>query len=184
TSIQLSSGEIQAAAASASRRTALIAPLRPRAHICGLEMMDAYIMAAETAIAAGDLAAGRDFAEQLHDLEFYREEDHLATSRLLVVTALAGDWDETAALGERFRDGWERSGRHRAGNLSRGPYAAAAVCGLRGDDAGRAEWLKVVDMLVTPGRPISIVHFDEFFDALVLLHRGQPEEALARLAVA
>jgi hypothetical protein len=146
-----------------------------------MEMMDAYIMAAETAIAAGDLAAAREAAEQLRDLEFYREEGHLATSRLLVVTALAGDWDETAALGERFRDGWERSGQHRAGNLSRSAYAAAAVCGLRGDEAGRAEWLEVVDKLVTPGRPISWHHVDEFLDALVLLHQGRPEQAMARL---
>jgi len=180
--IQLSRGEILAAAASALRRTELIAPLRQRAHTCGLEMMDASVMAAETALAAGDLAAARKLAEDIRDVPFYREEGHLATARLLVVTALAGDWDETAAFGERFREGWDRAGRPQAGNLSRGPYAAATVCGLRGDDAGRAEWLTVVDALVTPGRPISDSHFGEFFDALVLLHRGRLEEAVTLLA--
>jgi predicted ATPase/DNA-binding CsgD family transcriptional regulator len=182
TSIQLAYGDIRAAAASALRRTELLAPLRRQALGCGLELFDAYQMAAETAVAAGNLAAARELAEQVRDLPFYREEGHLATARLLVVTALAGDWDETAAFGERFREGWERAGRPQAGNLSRGPYAAAAVCGLRGDDAGRAEWLTVVDALVTPGRPLSDIHHGEFFDALVLLHAGRPADAVTLLA--
>jgi predicted ATPase/DNA-binding CsgD family transcriptional regulator len=182
TGIQLAGGDIRGAAASALRRTELLAPLRGRALACGLEMFDAYQMAAETAIAAGDLRAARELAEQVRDLPFYREEGHLATARLLVVTALAGDWDETVAFGERFREGWERAGRPRAGNLNRGPYAAAAVCGLRGDHTGRAEWLVVVDALVTPGRPISEIHHGEFFDALVLLHGGRPQEAVTLLA--
>jgi hypothetical protein len=182
TSIALARGDIRLAAASARRRIGLLAPLLRRPIACGLELFDAYQMAAETATAAGDLAAAREFAEHVHDLPFYREEGHLATPRLLVVTALAGDWDETAALGERFLDGWERAGRPRAGNLNRGPCAAAAVCGLRGDGAGRARWLTVANALVTPGRSISDFHHGEFFDALVLLHGGHPEEALTLLA--
>jgi predicted ATPase len=182
TSIQIAYGDIASAAASALRRTELLAPLRRRALGCGIELFDAYQMAAETAVAAGDLAAARKLAEQVRDLPFYREEGHLATARLLVVTALAGDWDETTAFGERFREGWERAGRPRAGNLNRGTYAAAAVCGLRGDDAGRAEWLTVVDELVTPGRPLAEVHHGEFFDALVLLHAGRPADAVTLLA--
>jgi hypothetical protein len=182
TSALLARGDIQAAAASAVRRTELLAPLRQRAIACGIELFDAHQMAAETAIAAGDLTAARKLAEQVRDLPFYREEGHLATARLLVVTALAGDWDETAAFGERFREGWERAGRPRAGNLSRGPYAVAAVCGLRGDDAGRAEWLTMVKALITPGHTIGDHHYGEFFDALVLLHGGRPEEALTLLA--
>ena len=56
------------------------------------------------------------------------------------------------------------------------------MCGLRGDDAGRAEWLAVVDELVTPGRPLADVHHGEFFDALVLLHAGRPADAVTLLA--
>ena len=182
TSIQLARGDIPAAAGSALRRTELLAPLRGRPIACGFELFDACQMAAETAVAAGDLTAARELAENVRDLPFYREEGHLATARLLVVTALAGDWDETAAFGQRFLEGWEQAGRPRAGNLNRGAYAAAAVCGLRGDDAGRAEWLTVVNMLVTPGLPISKIHHGEFFDALVLLHGGHPQEALTLLA--
>jgi hypothetical protein len=145
-------------------------------------LSDAYFMATETALAAGDLARARRFAERVRDLPFHREEGHLATARLLVVTALAGDWEETLAFGQRFREGWERAGRPRAGNLSRGPYAVATVCGLRGDDAARDAWLRVADALSTPGRPAAEIHHGEFFDALLLLHRGHPHEAVTLLA--
>jgi predicted ATPase/DNA-binding CsgD family transcriptional regulator len=179
--IQLASGDIRGAAVSALRRIELVAKLPVHADTCGLESSDAYFMAAETAVAAGDLAAARRFAEQIRDLPFHREDGHLATARLLVVTALAGDWDETVAFGEWFREGWERAGRPRAGNLSRGPYAAATVYGLRGDDAAREAWLRVADALTTPGRPASDIHHGEFFDALLLLHRGHPRRAVALL---
>jgi hypothetical protein len=129
-------------------------------------------MAAECAVTAGDLHAARAFAERIRDLPFFREEGHLANARLMLVTSLAGDWDEAVALGERFLEGWELAGRPQAGNLSRGPYALATVYGLRGDDAARARWLDVVNALQTPRRPISDIHFGEFFDALLLLHRG------------
>ena len=177
TAVQLARGELRAAAASALRRTELLAPMRLTA-VSGLELADAFIMATECAVAAGDLPAARDLAERVRDLPFYREEGHLATARLIVVAALAGDWDEGLTLAERFREGWERAGRPRAGNLSRAAYAAATVHGLRGDDDARAAWLDIVAALATPGRPLSQIHFGEFFDALLLLHRGHPEQAL------
>jgi predicted ATPase/DNA-binding CsgD family transcriptional regulator len=177
TLIQLARGEVRAAAASALRRTELLAPVRVTA-MAGMEFFDGLIMAAECAVAAGELPAARRLAERLRDLPFYREEGHLATARLLVVTVLAGDWPEAVGLAERFREGWERAGRPRAGNLSRGAYAAATVHGLRGDDDARAAWLEVVGGLATPGRPLSEIHVGEVFDAVLLLHRGLPRQAL------
>ncbi len=93
------------------------------------------------------------------------------------MTVLAGDRSEAVGLAERFREGWERAGRPRAGSLSRAAYAAATVHGLRGDDDARAAWLDIVGALETPGRPVSEIHFGEFFDALLLLHRGLPQQA-------
>ncbi|GAA2773477.1 ATP-binding protein [Kitasatospora cinereorecta] len=182
TCVHLARGDIRAATTSAVRRTELMAPFRHRALAGGLELFDAYQMAAETATAAGDLVAARELAEQVRDLPYYREEGHLATARLMVVTALTGDWADHLGFGEWFLDGWERAGRPRAGNLSRAPYAAATVCGLRGDHVGRERWLAVVDAIATPGVAISRIHHGEFFDALVLLHRGRAQEALALLA--
>jgi predicted ATPase/DNA-binding CsgD family transcriptional regulator len=177
TAVQLVRGEFGAAAASASRRTELLA-LRQVTAIAGLEFFDGFGMAADCAVAAGDLRAARRHAERLRDLPFHREEGHLATVRLLIVTALAGDWGETITLAERFREGWDRAGRPRAGNLSRGAYAAAMVHGLRGDDDTRAAWLDIGEALSTPGRLRADLAYGEFFDALILLHRGLPQQAV------
>jgi hypothetical protein len=180
TCIQLARGQLRAALATARRRTAILDPI-PLTARSGLEVSDALFMAAESAITAGDLRTARRFAERIRDLPFHREEGHLATGRLIVVTALTGDWDEALALAGQFREGWEQAGRPRAGNLTRGAYAAATVYGLRGDDEARAAWLGIVDALATPGWPPSSMHFDKFFDAMLLLHRGEAAAAMRRL---
>ena len=180
TAIDLSRGELRAALASALRRTEILAPLRMTAR-SGLEHSDALFMSAECAITIGDLRTAREMAERIRHLPFHREEGHLANARLMVVTALTGDWDETLALAGQFREGWEQAGRPRAGNLSRGAYAAAAVHGLRGDEESRAAWLNIVEALATPGRPISELHVNEFFDALQLLHQGYADGAMRLL---
>ncbi len=176
TSVQLALGEVRAAAASALRRTELLAPV-PATAAAGMEFYDAFCMATECAVAAGDLRGARKLAERVAALPSHREEGHLTTARLIVVAALAGDWTQALALAERFREGWERAGRPRAGNLSRGAYAVATVHGLRGDDDSRAAWLDIVGALATPGRPLSAIHFGEFFDAWLLLHRGFADQA-------
>jgi predicted ATPase/DNA-binding CsgD family transcriptional regulator len=180
TAIHLACGELQAALGQTLRRIELLTPL-PVTAMAGLEISDAFIMATETAIAAGDFPIARDMAERSRDLPFNREEGHLATARLILVTALAGDWDETVTLARRFREGWERAGQPRAGNLSRAGYAAATVYGLQGEDDLRALWLGIVARLETPGRPLSDIHVGEFFDALLLLHRGLPELAMQQM---
>ena len=103
--------------------------------LSGLEISDAICMAAECATATGDLRTARQFAGRARNLPFFGEEGHLAASRLLVVAALAGR-DEALALAGQFREGWERAGRPRAGNLTRSAYAAATVYGLRGEPRG------------------------------------------------
>ena len=182
TADQLARGEVRAAAASALRRTTLLAALPIRAD-AGLEVSDAFCMAADTAVAAGDLSAARGFAERVRNLPFHREEGHLATARLLVVTALAGDWDETIALGRRYLEGWERAGRPRDGNLNRAAYAAATVHGLRGDDGMREAWIDMSSSMTTSAQATRDRQCYEFFDALLLLHRGQPSAALRRLTM-
>jgi hypothetical protein len=177
TSIQLARGEVRAAADSAVQRIGLLAPL-PVTAVSALEFFDAFGMAADCTIAAGDLPAARRLAEGLCDLPFHREEAHLATGRLIVVAALAGALNEAVVLSERYREGWERAGRPRAGNLGRGAYAAALVHGLRGNEEARAAWLGIVAAVKSPMRPLSEIHYNEFFDALLLLHQGHPGQAL------
>jgi predicted ATPase/DNA-binding CsgD family transcriptional regulator len=181
TSIQLAFGDLQGALDSSVRRTELLAGIPVTAE-SALEFFDAYQMAAQCAVSAGDLRAAHRLGEGLCDLPFYREEDHLATSRLIVVGLLSGAWDEAVELSDLFRAGWERAGRPIAGNLRPAPYAAATVHALRGDDAARQPWTEVVETLETPGRPLRVMHFGEFFDSLVLLHQGRAHEAAALLA--
>jgi predicted ATPase len=180
TAIDLVRGELRTALASALRRTEILAPLRMTAR-SGLEHSDSLFMSAECATTIGDLRTAREMAERIRHLPFHREEGHLANARLMVVTALTGDWDETLALAGQFREGWEQAGCPRAGNLTRGAYAAAAVHGLRGDEESRAAWLNIVDALATPGRPMSVIHVNEFFDALQLLHQGYADGAMRLL---
>ncbi len=181
TSIQIASGDLRGAFDSSLLRTTLLEPIPVTAE-SALEFFDAYQMAAQCAVAAGDLRAAHRLGESLCDLPFYREEDHLATSRLIVVGLLSGAWHETVHWSDMFLAGWERAGRPIAGNLRPTPYAAATVHALQGDDEARAAWMEVVQTLETPGRSLATMHFGEFFDALVLLHRGQPDDAVLLLA--
>jgi hypothetical protein len=180
TAAQLADGELKAALDSAVRRTELLEPLPVTAE-SALEFFDAYQMASQCAVASGDLAEGRRLGTGLSELPFYREEGHLAMSRLVVVGLLTGEWDVALEQAEVFAAGWERAGRPVAGNLRTAPYAAATIHALRGDDTARAGWMRIVEALVTPGRPLSTLRLSNYFDALPLVHRGLTAEALAVL---
>ena len=182
TSIQLTAGEVQEAAASTLQRLELLAPLRMTAG-AGLEFADAVNMATDCALAVGDLRGAHRFAEQASLLPFQREEPHLALSRLILSAALAGRWDEALALADRFLEGFERAGRPLAGILTRGAWAAATVCGFRGDAAGRARWLAIVDAVNLPVRAPAKLTAGVVLDGMLLLHEGRFDDALARLSV-
>jgi hypothetical protein len=55
------------------------------------------------------------------------------------------------------------------------------VHGLRGDDAARTAWIEVVHCLTTPDQAVRSIQCYEFFDALLMLHRGQLADALRLL---
>jgi len=152
--------------------------------LAGFEFGDSRLMAAEVGIAAGDLAGAAAHAEALARLPFYRDEDHLAISRLLLVDALAGRHDEVVRTAERFRAGWERAGRPVAANLSRTPYAVAMVHGMRGDDERRADWVRMtIDLGVDPERLAGCgLGWAPVFDSMLALHRDYPAAAVRRLA--
>jgi predicted ATPase len=182
TSTQLATGRLTEAFESALRRTEILAA-QPVTAEAALEFFDAYQMGAQCALAAGDLGEARRLGEGLLDLSMYREEYHLATSRLIVVGLMEGTWEGALAQADLFRAGWERAGRPRLGNLRTAPYSAATIHALRGDDAARAEWMTVVALLDAPTRSLrQVVHFGKVFDALVLLHRGRSAEAVTLLA--
>ncbi len=153
--------------------------------LAGFELADGHLMAAEVDLAAGDLAGGTADSEALASLPFFRDEDHLAISRRLLVDALAGHHDDVIRTAERFRAGWERSGRPIAPNLARVPYAVAMVHGMRGDDDGREAWVRLtLDLGIDPGLLAGCaLGWAPVFDGLLALHLDDPAKAVRRLTV-
>src|SRR5262249_61919589 len=134
------------------RRPECLDPL-PVGPLTGFDCADGYLMAAEVDVPAGPLPGAAAHADALAGLPFYRHEEHLATSRRLLVDALAGHFEDVVRTGERFRASWERAGRPVAPNLARAPYAVAMVHGIRGDDERRAAWVHLtIDLCADPGR--------------------------------
>jgi predicted ATPase len=175
--------EIAEAVRVARRRLELLDTL-PVGPLSGFELGDGQLMAAEVDLAAGDLAGAATHAEALAGLPFYRDEDHLALSRRLLVDALAGHFDDLVRTGERFRTGWERAGRPVAPNLARTSYAVAMVHGLRGDDDRRAAWVRLTIDLGIGAEELDGHQrgWPPVLDSLLALDRDDPATAVRRLA--
>ncbi|MCX2180197.1 LuxR C-terminal-related transcriptional regulator [Streptomyces sp. SKN60] len=172
-------GDPFGAAAAARRRIELLAPLPPSPAPTH-ERLDALAMAAGNALGVGDLVRARRWSTQLAAHPLLSEAGHHATSWLLVTEGLAGRADAVLRGADRFRTAWERSGRQRSFVLGPAAATVAMVHGLRGDDAARAVWLGIADQA---GPVLDHRHgFGAVFDATVLLHDGDPEAALERLA--
>ncbi|HKE63192.1 MAG TPA: LuxR C-terminal-related transcriptional regulator [Micromonosporaceae bacterium] len=152
--------------------------------LSGFEFGDGHLVAAETALGAGDLAGAAAHAETLAQLPFYRDEEHLSTCRRLFIDALAGHFDDVVSNAERFRTGWERAGRPAARNLARGTYAVAMVHGMRGDDDRRAAWIRLtIDLGVDPEQLAGCaLGWPPVFDGLLALHRDDAAAAMRVLA--
>jgi len=181
TGAQHRAGNTFAAAATAHRRIELLQSQSLAATpAVTFERIDALLMATETSIGVGDLAVARRSGEQLRDLPFLAEIGHFATSRLLVVNALAGHANDVIADSSRFIDAWTQAGRPPAPGLGATAAAVAMIHGLRSDDAPRDNWLAIIDKLgVTPERKAGYM---PTFDAIVLLHHGHATRALERLS--
>jgi predicted ATPase/DNA-binding CsgD family transcriptional regulator len=180
--VHLANGDVHGAMDAVGRRIELLADTLPGADN-GIEIADAYAMASEISLTAGDLRAARRYADTLAALPHHFEEGHLATARRLKVDALAGDVERVLIDAERFRRGWEQAGRPRSRNVAGGSLAVAMIHGLRGDDAARAQWYEIT---VALGADIEFLGscgsgYAPTFDAIVLLHRGDAEGALGRL---
>jgi predicted ATPase/DNA-binding CsgD family transcriptional regulator len=184
TASHLGLGDLPAALADVNERLDILSRLRASAST-GLEISDAYVMSSEVLLTAGDFAGARRHADTLALLPFHSEEGHLATSRRMKVDAMAGDVDRVLADAERFRRGWVRAGRPVTPNLAGGAYAVALVQGLRGDDRAREEWCRItIDLGSEPDRLDGcITGWAPSFDAILMLHRGDPGAALERLAL-
>ena len=185
TGAQSWAGDTFGVATTARRRVALLlsAPITPASTH---ELINALERATETSLGVGDLPGARRWGRQLADQPFLAEVGHLAVRWLLVADAFAGNVDEVLAGSARFRDAWERGGRQPWVGLAPAAAAVAMIHGLRGDDPARTEWLGIVDELraQTRGMFPAPPGYGPTFDAMVLLHQGDAEAALERVAPA
>ncbi|MGX1274232.1 ATP-binding protein [Streptomyces phaeoluteigriseus] len=172
-------GDSFGAAAAARRRIAVLEPV-PGTPAGTHERMDALAMAAGTSLGVGDLPQARRWGRQLADQPLFAEVGHHAMSWLLIADAFAGRADDVLTGSARFRDAWRRSGRQRSFSLGPAAASVAMVHGLRGDQEARADWLAIVDRAGTASEHRH--GYGAVFDAMVLLHHGDPHAALERVA--
>lgn len=184
TALQLDAGDLVAAAATIDRRLSVLAQV-PVDALSGFEYYDARHMACQVNLAMGRLAAARGHADAITALPFFRQERHLGLGRRIGVDAMAGDFAAAVAHADLFESDWRRAGRPVAGNLAPGAYAVAMVFGILGDDAGRERWTGITRALLpSPERmESSDTIWRMVFDALLALHRGDPEGAAALLTL-
>jgi predicted ATPase len=182
---QLLRGDIVQAADTAAGRLAVLPPLAPDPR-AALELKDALHTAIFAGVAAGQTARSLQYAEHHYHLPFLREERALGGEDLLAASALAGQWDRVIVLSYQWRRGWEQAGKPTAPGRSMAPAAAAMVHGLRGDDTARASWLAILAAVrgVDEQDAVHGSGCGEVFEAIVLLHRGQPHAAMDLLTVA
>jgi predicted ATPase/DNA-binding CsgD family transcriptional regulator len=174
-------GDSFASAAAARRRVDILTPVPPTPSSTH-ELINALAMAAGTAIGVGRLPEARRWAGRLADLPLLAEAGDRATTWSLVVDGFVGDVNAVLAGGARFLDAWERSGRPQSPSLGPAAAAVAMIHGLRGDHEARTAWLTTVDQtdaLLEHHRGYGAV-----FDAMVLLHHGDVDAALERVAPA
>lgn len=172
-------GESFAAAAAARARIDILtsAPSAPaRTH----ELIDALAMAAATAVGTGELSAARRWGGRLAGHPQLAEVGDHATSWLLVADAFVGQADAVLTSSVRFLDSWEQSGRQRSFSLGPAAASVAMIHGLRGDHEARATWLAITDR--TGSKEDHRHGHGAVFDAMVLLHHGDADAALERVA--
>ena len=149
-----------------------------------MEHLDFRLMGSEVLLAAGDLEGAGRHADILAALPFVRGDDHVAVARRVKVDSLAGRFDDAVESGERFLGAWSRSGRPRMSDLSGAAYALAMVHGILGDDENRERWRQTTIDLGLSGEYVAGCSsgWAPTFDAILALHRNEPDVAVERLA--
>ncbi|MFD7846442.1 ATP-binding protein [Nocardia sp. NPDC059764] len=174
---QSRAGDARAAASTARRRVRVLSTT-PDNPIGTHELVDALGQAAEFGLGAGDLAGARRWGRQLAEHPMLAEVGHTATSRLLVADALAGNVDDVLTHGARFLEAWHREDRPARSALGAAVAGVRMIHGLRDDFDAEREWTTVLQQLGTPAADAD--GYQAVFDALLMLHHGQPEDALER----
>ncbi|MBF6321896.1 LuxR C-terminal-related transcriptional regulator [Nocardia cyriacigeorgica] len=179
--VQSWAGDTFGAAATTLRRMAVLEST-PRTPAATHELIEALGEATEASLGAGDLPGARRWARQLADHPLLAEVGHRATSWLLVSDALAGDVEQVRTHSVRFLDSWQRAGSPARSLLGPAMAGVAMIHDLRDDQDAYAEWAEYARRVDTT--PVRTHGYGAVFDALAMLHHGQPAQASQRMAAA
>ena len=172
-------GDTFGTAATARRRIELLSSV-PDTPASTHELLDALGEAAEASLGAGDLPSARRWARQLADHPLLAEVGHRATSWLLAADALTGNVEEVLTVSVRFREAWRRAGSPTRSVLGPAVAGVAMIHGLCNDQDAQRDWNAILDRLGTP--PEHVCGYGAVFDAMLMLHHGQAQAALDRMA--
>ncbi|WP_369023840.1 ATP-binding protein [Nocardia cyriacigeorgica] len=179
--VQSWAGDTFGAAATTLRRMAVL-DTAPRTPAATHELIEALGEATEASLGAGDLPGARRWARQLADHPLLAEVGHRATSWLLVTDALAGDVEQVHIHSVRFLDSWQRAGSPARSLLGPAMAGVAMIHDLRDDQDAHAEWAEYARR--ADATPVRTHGYGAVFDALAMLHHGQPAQASQRMAAA
>src|SRR5215469_18581617 len=104
-------------------------------------------MVTEIAVTAGDLPDALTTARMAQHDDIAAGQPHMAASKPILPLVLQGRFDEALDEAADMWEAWERTGRPPARWMGNAAYAVVLAHGLRGDDAGRREWLARVSEL-------------------------------------
>jgi predicted ATPase/DNA-binding CsgD family transcriptional regulator len=141
----------------------------------GLEVLDAYHSATETALAAGDPHSAATLARRCRSDPLSQAVPYHADSRLALSLVLLGDFDGAIVCALAARDSWVRSGRPTAGWMANAFFAAALVQGLRADWQACEDWWGVAEQLA---KRSSTNEMPAFVALRLELHTGRAASTL------
>ncbi|HEY3732619.1 MAG TPA: LuxR C-terminal-related transcriptional regulator [Streptosporangiaceae bacterium] len=155
----------------------------PRA---GNEIADAFHMVTAIAVTAGDLPDALSFAQMARDDDIASGQPHVAASKLILPLVLQGRFDDAVRQAAIMWEAWRRAGRPPARWLGSAAYGMVLAHGLRGDEAGHAQWLERVGELMGEGTEMVsgtyLAAAADFTEARICLHEGRTEAAVAATA--
>jgi predicted ATPase/DNA-binding CsgD family transcriptional regulator len=163
-------GRHREAAVLAAERLGLLHRMSRHDPDFGLEILDAYHAATETALAAGDPSTAATVAQRCRSDRLSKAVPYHADSRLALALVLLGDFDGAIARGQDARDSWIRSGRPTAGWMANAFYAAALAHGLRGNWPAFEDWWGTAGELSTRS---STNEMPAFVALRLQLHTGR-----------
>jgi predicted ATPase/DNA-binding CsgD family transcriptional regulator len=176
------SGHLRDAHQENTKRYALLDRLPWHDPRAGIEIADAFHMATEIAVTAGDLLDAWNTAEKAKDDKIAGGQPHITASKPVFPLVLMGRFDEAFAQAESMWDAWERAGRPAPWRLAPATYAVILGYGLRGDADGRQDWTRRLGELIGPGADqvsgTNLAAVAAFTEARIALHEGRSDAAL------